>query len=430
MSDLKSKLLKKEAIISVIGLGYVGLPLAIEFLNKGFLVRGIDIDGNRVNSLKRARSYILDLDDKILKKVFKQGRFKVAADYDGIRGSDVVIICVPTPLRKTGEPDISCILDSVEKIKKYLRKDMLIVLESTTYPGTTEEVVLPILSENNMQVGRDFYLAFSPERIDPANKKYQTANIPKVIGAVTQNCLKCAKMLYQQIVNKVVPVSSPRAAEMVKLLENSFRSVNIALVNEIAFICDKMGIDVWEVIGAAKSKPFGYMPFYPGPGIGGHCIPTDPMYLIWKARLSGYEPKLIKAAYDINSFMPHHVVEKLIAGLKARGKVCKGAKVLIVGISYKPDVNDVRESPALEIMKELIHKKSEICFYDPYVKKVRIEGETYASISWNEKNIKKVDAVIIVTNHSNINYKILKKALFVIDTRNALKGKIKNLIKV
>ena len=430
MPDLKNKLLKKEAIISVIGLGYVGLPLAIEFLNKEFLVRGIEINKSRVNALKRAESYILDLDDRILKNIFKQGRFKVTASYNAIQNSDVVIICVPTPLRKTGEPDISCILDSVKKIKKYLRKDMLIVLESTTYPGTTEEVVLPILSGNNMQVGRDFYLAFSPERIDPGNKKYQTANIPKVIGAVTQNCLECAKILYQQIVSRIVTVSSPRAAEMVKLLENSFRSVNIALVNEIAFICDKMGIDVWEVIGAAKSKPFGYMPFYPGPGIGGHCIPTDPMYLIWKSRLAGYEPKLIKTAYDINSFMPHHVVEKLTAGLKAKRKACKGAKVLIIGISYKPDVSDMRESPALEIMRELIRKKTEVCFYDPYVKKIQIEDKTYTSISWNEKNIKEMDAVVIVTNHSNMNYEILKKAVFIIDTRNALKGKAKNLVKI
>ncbi|MDP8234284.1 MAG: nucleotide sugar dehydrogenase [Candidatus Saelkia tenebricola] len=430
MLSLKDKILRKKAVISVVGLGYVGLPLAVEFLNKGFWVRGIELDKNRVSSLRREKSYILDLDDKTLGKAFKQGRFRVTTSYNAVCGSDVIIICVPTPLRKTGEPDITYILDSVKKIKKHLSKNMLIILESTTYPGTTEEVVLPILSKGELQVGRDFYLAFSPERIDPGNKKYQTANIPKVIGAVTADCLECASVLYKQIVNKVVTVSSPKTAEMAKLLENSFRSVNIALANEVAFICGKMGIDVWEVIKAAESKPFGYMPFYPGPGIGGHCIPTDPMYLIWKARLSGYEPKLIKTAHDINSFMPHHVVEKLIEELKKRKKVVRKSKVLIVGLSYKPDVNDIRESPALEIIKELTSKKVQVSFYDPYVKELQINGKKYISIFWKEKNIQEMDAVIIVTNHSNVDYGILKKALFIIDTRNALKGKIKNLVKL
>lgn len=430
MLGLKKKILTKKACVSIVGLGYVGLPLAIEFVKKGFMVQGIDKDAIRVNSLRKGKSYILDIKDSDIKDALATHRFGITKDYRVINLSDVIIISVPTPLRKTGEPDLSYILEATEKVKKYFKRNTLLILESTTYPGTTEEIILPIFLRNGYRIGKDFYLAFSPERIDPGNKDYTTVNIPKVIGGVTEHCLELATTLYKQIVNEVVCVSAPRVAEMVKLLENSFRSVNIALANEMALICNKLGIDVWEVIQAAKTKPFGFMPFYPGPGIGGHCIPTDAMYLIWKARLSGYEPKLIKTAQDINSFMPHYVIDKLITELNLRGRSLKGSKILIVGVTYKPDVNDIRESPALEIIQELRNKQAKIYFYDPYVKELKFEHKSFYSLPLTRKNIKSMDCVLIVTNHNIIDYNLLTSAKLIIDTRHALKWKSKNLVKI
>ncbi|MDP8253632.1 MAG: nucleotide sugar dehydrogenase [Candidatus Kaelpia aquatica] len=430
MRDLKRLILKKDALISIIGLGYVGLPLAVEFAKKGYNVCGIDIDKERVKSINRGKSYLVDVDDKILKTLVKEKRLKAGISYNVIAKSDAVIISVPTPLRKTQEPDISYVIAAAEELKKYLKKNTIVVLESTTYPGTTEEIILPLLSKGGLKVGRDFYLAFSPERIDPANKRYNTKNIPKVVGGCTKRCLEVSKVLYAQVVGEVVAVSSPRVAEMVKLLENSFRAVNIALANEAALICQRMGIDVWEVIKAAESKPFGYMPFYPGPGIGGHCIPADPMYLVWKSRLSGYEPDLIRTAHKINSSMPQHILKLVKDALKERKIALKSAKVLIVGVSYKADVNDIRESPAIEIMRLLDKSKVKVEFYDPLVKELKLKSKKQKSINLNTKKIAEQDAVIIATVHSSLDYNIFKKATLLVDTRGVIKWKGKNLIRI
>ncbi len=430
MSDLKNKIKNKKATIAVIGLGYVGLPLAVEFARQGFKVLGVEIDYNRVANLKRGDSYILDVTTEDLKNVINSSRFIPTTDYSQIKKADAIIICVPTPLRKTGEPDLSFVLSASSEIKNYLSKGKIIILESTTYPGTTEEIILPLLQSKNFKVGKDFYLAFSPERVDPGNQQFKTRNIPKVIGGVTKKCTEMAGLLYSQIVEKVMLVSSPRVAEMVKLLENSFRSVNIALANETALICNKLGIDVWEVISVASTKPFGFMPFYPGPGIGGHCIPSDPMYLVWKARLSGYEPRLIKTAQEINSYMPHYVIDKLISALNFRKKTVKGAKVLVVGITYKPDVNDLRESPALEIMEELLNKGADIRYFDPYIPELKLGNRKFKSLRLNPAKIKNFDCVLIVTNHKKIDYSMFKNCKLIIDTRNAIPWKSKNVEKI
>ncbi len=430
MHNLERSILKKDALISIIGLGYVGLPLAVEFAKKGYKVCGIDVDKKRVESVNKGKSYLVDVDDKILKALVKEKRLKAGTSYSVIAKSDVVIISVPTPLRKTQEPDISFVIAAAKELKKYLKNNTVVVLESTTYPGTTEEIILPLLSKGGLKVGRDFYLAFSPERIDPANKKYNTKNIPKVVGGCTKSCLRLSKMLYSQIVVEVVAVSSPRVAEMVKLLENSFRAVNIALANEAALICDKIDIDVWEVIKAAESKPFGFMPFYPGPGIGGHCIPADPMYLVWKSRLSGYEPNLIRTAHKINSSMPQHIFKLVKSALKERCVGLNNAKALIVGVSYKADVNDTRESPAIEIMRLLDKSGVKVEFYDPLVKKLNLKNKNYKSVNLNVKKIVEQDIVIIATAHSRIDYNIFKKAALLIDTRGVIKWKGKNLIRI
>jgi UDP-N-acetyl-D-glucosamine dehydrogenase len=430
MRDLKRLILDKEAVISIIGLGYVGLPLAIEFAKRGYRVFGIDVDKKRVGSIKRGESYLVDIEDKAVKSLVRSKRLEARIDYRGIAESDAVIISVPTPLRKTQEPDISYVIAAVKELKKYLKKNTLVVLESTTYPGTTEEIILPILSRGGFKVGCDFYLAFSPERIDPGNKHYSTENIPKVIGALTENCLKLSKALYSQVIEDIVTVSSPRAAEMVKLLENSFRAVNIALANETALICKKIGVDVWEVIKAAKSKPFGFMPFYPGPGIGGHCIPADPMYLVWKSRLSGYEPNLIRTAQEINSNMPKHVVALVKAALKKKKVSLKSARVLVVGVTYKADVNDIRESPAIEIIQLLLKSAVKVDFYDPFVKELILSKKRYSSIDLNKNRVKGYDAVIIATAHSGLNYNIFKSAALLVDTRGVIKSKSENLISI
>lgn len=430
MSEIEKKIINKKATVAVVGLGYVGLPLAMEFTKVGFRVLGVEIDRKKVAQLKAGRSYILDVDSKELKNVINTGKLLVTSDYSQFKEADAIIICVPTPLRKTGEPDLSFVLSAVSELKNYFGKGKIVILESTTYPGTTEEIILPILQKRNFKPGRDFYLAYSPERVDPGNKEFKTRDIPKVIGGLTPQCSKMAALLYKQIIKEVIVVSSPRVAEMVKLLENSFRSVNIALVNETALICNKLGIDVWEVISAASTKPFGFMPFYPGPGIGGHCIPTDPMYLVWKARLSGYEPKLIKTAQEINSYMPHYVIDKLISALNTRKKTVKGAKILIVGITYKPDVNDLRESPALEIMEELLNKGAKLSYFDPYVPELKFKGRKFISKKLNSTSLKNFDCVVIVTNHSKIDYSVFKNCKLVIDTRNAIPWKGKNLEKI
>ena len=427
---LKNKIQSKKARVAVIGMGYVGLPLAIEFARQGFAVYGIDNNKKRVKSIREGTSYILDVKDETIRPVINK-KLKVTGDYRILKEVEVISICVPTPLRKTKHPDISYILQVSRKIKQYLKPGQLVILESTTYPGTTREVVLPLLESSGFKVGKDFFLAFSPERVDPANKFFNLKNTPKVVGGLTENCTRLAALLFKQIVDKVIPVSSTRVAEMVKLLENTFRSVNIALVNEIALMCNQMRIDPWEIIEAAASKPFGYIPFYPGPGLGGHCIPVDPQFLSWKARLYNFEPRFIDLATRINAQMPLHVVNRITEILKGRALSLKGANILIIGVAYKRDVSDTRESPALEIIKKLIGKKMAVSYHDPYVPKISINGKNLGSLTLNKKVLNKVDLVVIVTDHTSLNYPwLVKEAKLIFDTRGVTrrikdeKGKI------
>ncbi|HET6465650.1 MAG TPA: nucleotide sugar dehydrogenase [Nitrospiria bacterium] len=420
---LVGKILDKTAQIAIIGMGYVGLPLAVEFARVGFKVTGLDIDPEKIRALEAGESYIPDISSTTVRSLVKEGRFYPTTDPEVLRFMDTVTICVPTPLRKTKDPDLSYIMSSVEVIRRSLHAGQLIILESTTYPGTTDEMVLPRLEESGLKVGRDFFLAFSPERVDPGNQQYTTRNTPKVVGGITAECTQLARTLYEQAIDKVISVSSTKVAETVKLLENTFRSVNIALVNEIALMSDKMGINVWEVIDAAATKPFGFLPFYPGPGIGGHCIPIDPFYLSWKARQSGFEARFIDLAGQINSRMPEYVVEKVTDALNRHGKCLNGARLLIVGVAYKKDINDVRESPALDIISLLARKGVQISYHDPFVSSLSVEGMEQRSKALDEKTLEEQDCVVIVTNHSGLDYeKIVKASKLIMDTRNALKG--------
>jgi len=420
---LKDKILNKEARVGIIGLGYVGLPLAIEFAKKGFEVSGIDTDHRKVDSLGNKRSYILDVTSEDVRAVTEAGLFSATSDYKAISKLDVVVICVPTPLRKTKEPDISYIINATEKIAAHKKKGQLIILESTTYPGTTDEVVLPILEKGGANLDRDFFLAFSPERVDPGNIKFKTKDIPKIVGGVTKKSTELSRIFYSQIIKNVMPVSSSKSAEMVKLLENTFRSVNIGLVNEIALMCHKLGIDVWEIIAAAKTKPFGFMPFYPGPGLGGHCIPIDPLYLSWKARLHGFEARFIELADMVNSYMPEYVVKRVADILNRFRKPLLGSKVLIVGISYKKDVNDIRESPSIEIIKLLGKEGADVFYFDPYISELKVDGKLFKSIKWDSKAFKNKDCVVIITDHSSVDYEeILKYSKVIFDTRNVYKN--------
>jgi UDP-N-acetyl-D-glucosamine dehydrogenase len=419
---LIEKIKAKKAKLGVIGLGYVGLPLAVEFAKVGFDVIGIDINETAVTNINQGFSNILDVPNEVLNELVKKGKIKATTDYSIIKELDTINICVPTPLRKTKEPDVSFILSAMHGINDYLHKDMLILLESTTYPGTTDELLRPLIEEKNLTVGKDIFLAFSPERVDPSNKKYQTKNTPKVVGGVTPACVKVAKTFYEQAIDTVVPVSSTQAAELVKLLENTFRAVNIGLANELALLCEKFNIDVWEVIDAAATKPFGFMPFYPGPGLGGHCIPIDPYYLSWKAKSFNFQARFIELAGEINSLMPTHIVDKSLSILNNHKKCLNGSKVLILGIAYKPDVSDVRESPALEIIEEIRKNGAKVFYNDPYVKEIIISDKKYKSVPLTEKNINSFDLVIITTNHSSYDYEdIVSKSQLVFDTRNATK---------
>ncbi|MCP4582030.1 MAG: nucleotide sugar dehydrogenase [candidate division Zixibacteria bacterium] len=422
--QLEKKLLDRSATIGVIGMGYVGLPLAVEFGRVGFKVTGIDISERAVKIINSGKSHIEDIKNYQVKELTDLKRLKCTTDFSVLKNLDCVTIAVPTPLNKTKDPDVSFILNAVKEIKQYLHKGQLIVLESTTYPGTTEELIMPLLEERGFKVGTDFFLAFSPERVDPGNITYSTHNTPKVVGGVTPNCIKVVKTLYEQVISGVVPVSSTKAAEMVKLLENTFRSVNIGLVNEVALMCDRLEIDVWEVIDAAATKPFGFMPFYPGPGLGGHCIPIDPHYLSWKLRSLNYYARFIELAGDINSGMPEYVVEKISAALNSQKKSLNGAKVLILGVAYKKDIGDVRESPALDILKILERKGAKVSYNDPYVKNLTLDGgNKYKSVEMNAKNVSSADCVAIVTNHSDYSYQwIVDKSKVVVDTRNATKN--------
>jgi len=421
--QLAGKILDKTANVAIIGMGYVGLPLAVEFARAGFKVTGLDIDPEKIQTLQGGESYIPDIPSTTVRSLVKEGRFYPTTDPAVLKSMDTITICVPTPLRKTKDPDLSFIMNSVEVIRRSLHPGQLIILESTTYPGTTDEMVLPMLEETGLKVGRDFFLAFSPERVDPGNKQYTTRNTPKVVGGITAECTQLARALYEQAIDKVVSVSSTKVAETVKLLENTFRSVNIALVNEIALMSDKLGINVWEVIDAAATKPFGFLPFYPGPGIGGHCIPIDPFYLSWKARQSGFEARFIDLAGQINSRMPEYVVEKIVDALNQHGKCLKDSRLLIVGVAYKKDINDVRESPALDIISLLARRGVQISYHDPFVPSLPVEGIMQSSKALDEKTLEEQDCVVIVTNHSRLDYdKIVKASRLIMDTRNALKG--------
>jgi UDP-N-acetyl-D-glucosamine dehydrogenase len=412
----------REATLCVIGLGYVGLPLLVEYVRAGFKAVGIDVNEEKVKSVSDGVSYVGDVAQSDLANCVKTGNLRATTDFSILTEVDTVNICVPTPLRKTRDPDISYIVDAVEQIQKYLHKDQLIVLESTTYPGTTEEVILPMLEESGLVVGKDFFLAFSPERVDPGNKSYKTKNIPKVVGGVTERCTEVASALYNSTLTKTVTVGSARAAETVKLLENTFRSVNIGLVNEIALMCNKMGIDVWEVIDAAATKPFGFMPFYPGPGLGGHCIPIDPFYLSWKAKLSGFEARFIELAGQINGSMPEYVVTRIADALNTHKKAVNGSRILILGVSYKADIDDIRESPALDVIRLLEQRGATVVYHDPYVSDGSGELDEIEGVALTAKELGRCDCVVVITGHADVDYElVVEHAPVIIDTRNVLK---------
>ncbi len=422
-SELILKIKERHANIGIIGLGYVGLPLVIEFSRAGFNVTGFDIDQEKVNTLKSGKSYIRHIPSEVIRDL---KNFTPTTDFSKLSEMDCIIICVPTPLNEYREPDMSYVFNTAKTIAKYLRKGQLVVLESTTYPGTTDEDLRAILEESGLKAGVDFYLAYSPEREDPGNKEFTTKKIPKVVGGFTPKCLELANTLYSQIVEKTVPVSSTKVAEATKLLENIYRAVNIALVNELKMLFDRMGIDIWEVIEAAKTKPFGFQAFYPGPGLGGHCIPVDPFYLTWKAREYDFSTKFIELAGEINTSMPYYVVQKVIEALNQRGKPIKGAKILILGLAYKKDVDDARESPSLVLIKLLKEKGAEVDYNDPYIPKppkMRKYRLDKCSVELTEENLKKYDCVVIATDHSYYDPDfLLKHANLIVDTRNLIKN--------
>ena len=419
---LRDKIQRHTARVGVVGLGYVGLPLAVEFAKAGFSVTGIDVEESKVATLNRGESYVQDVPTEALRSLIESKRFCATTDFAAVAGLDTINIAVPTPLRKTKDPDMSFIVSACQEIAKHFNPGKLVILESTTYPGTTDELVLPMLEERNLKAGEDFFLCFSPERVDPGNPKFQTANIPKVVGGITPACTELGALFYSQALEKVVPVSSTRVAEMVKLLENTFRMINIGLANEIALMCDRMGINVWEVIEAAATKPFGFMPFFPGPGLGGHCIPIDPFYLSWKTKQAGIEARFIELAGHVNGQMPHFVLDKIQNALNDRVKPLKGSHVHVLGVAYKRDIDDVRESPALDVILLLERRGARVTYSDPFVPTLRLDGrEMTAEDPMRMAAI--ADCVVIITDHRAFDYaEILRESKLVVDTRNALKG--------
>ena len=432
ITKLINKFEDKSAKIGVLGLGYVGLPLAVVFAEAGFEVTGIDPVEEKVDQINLGKSYVMDVASQKVQELVKSGKLKATTDFAVIRELDAVSICVPTPLRKTGDPDLSFIISATEMLKKYLHPGLVIVLESTTYPGTTRELILPKMEEESgLKVGIDFFLAFSPERVDPGRTDWTTINTPKVLGGITPACLQVATAWYSQALQKVVPVSSAEVAEMTKILENTFRMINIGLVNEMAIMCDRLGLDVWEVIEAASTKPFGYMKFLPGPGLGGHCIPIDPLYLSWKLRSHNYAARFIDLASEINTNMPRFTVGKIQDALNQQGRPLKGSHVLVLGVAYKADIDDVRESPALDIIHLLRQKGAQVSFHDPYIKHIAHNDWVMEGLSEYANAIKQADCVVIVTNHKVYDYeKILTSAKLIVDTRNALGNKGQNNPKV
>ena len=423
MSKLRETIETRTAKVAVMGQGYVGLPLAMEFAKVGFSVTGIELDVEKVTALNAGESYIPDIPRAVVRELVAAGRYRAVSEMDVLEECDVILICVPTPLRKTKDPDISFVLAAATEVNRRLRPGQLIVLESTTYPGTTEEMLLPMLAAGGLKVGRDFFLAFSPERIDPGNAQFKVRDIPKVVGGISAECTEMARLLYVQIVSSVLGVSTPTVAELAKLYENTFRSVNIALANEFALMCRCLGVSVWEVIEAAATKPFGFMPFSPGPGIGGHCIPIDPIYLSWKLRLNGYEARFIALADDINRSMPLQVVKLVIEGLNTRKKCLNGAQILLLGVAYKRGVGDVRESPALDVIKELHQKGAQVVYTDPFVGKLEHGGLALPQVELTADLIRRQDAVVVLTDHGEFDYRlVVEHADLVVDARNATKG--------
>ncbi|MCL1789765.1 MAG: nucleotide sugar dehydrogenase [Peptococcaceae bacterium] len=432
--ELIAKIEGHVARVGVIGLGYVGLPLAVEKAKVGFPVLGFDIQQKRVDFVNASSNYIGDVSDEELRTVVQSGLLEATCDFGRLGECDVIVICVPTPLTVTRDPDISYMKNSAEEIAKRLRVGQLVTLESTTYPGTTEEIIYPILQQAGLEVGKDYFLAFSPERVDPGNKRFTTKNTSKVVGGVTPMCLKIACLLYQQTIINVVPVSSAAAAEMTKVFENTYRAVNIALVNELMLLCDRMGLDVWEIVDAAATKPFGIHSFYPGPGVGGHCIPIDPFYLTWKAREYNYHTRFIELAGEINMEVSYFVVNKIFRALNQQQKSVKDAKILVLGVAYKKDICDVRESPALIIMELLKKDGAMISYHDPYVPVIESHGGStmrLESVDLAEDNVVEADCVLILTDHSNIDYDwVVEKAGLVVDTRNATKNVVRGREKI
>jgi len=423
IQEFKKRVSRRQIKIAVVGLGYVGLPLALEFAKKGFFVLGIEIDKNRVDCIRKKKSYITDISDKELREVLARGRFRCIDNFNIVKEADVIIICVPTPLKRKYYPNISYIKQAVRSIASHIKRKALVVLESTTYPGTTEEEILPLLEREGRRHNRDFYLSFSPERIDPGNKAYPVNKISKVVGGVSPEATKLTELVYKNIVSRVVPVSSARVAEAVKLLENTFRLVNIGLIDELAMMAHKMDIDIWEVIEAAKTKPFGFMPFYPGPGVGGHCIPKDPLYLYWKAKKFGFRSRFIKLSSNVITAMPAYIVERLAHILDKQGKKLNKSKVLVIGATYKKDIKDLRQSPALDIIEILQKSQCRVSYYDPLIPYLKLDHINLKSIDLNSKNLSAFDCVVIATDHSAVDYNfVLKNSRLIFDTRNIFKN--------
>jgi UDP-N-acetyl-D-glucosamine dehydrogenase len=433
--ELMARIQSRRARVGVVGLGYVGLPLAVEFARNGLVCTGIDLDARKVAAIDRGESYIPDVAADHVKTLVAEGLLTATVDFSAVANLDTINICVPTPLRKTKDPDMSFIVSAVEAIAAHLRPGTLVILESTTYPGTTEEVVQPLLERNGLRAGVDFFLAFSPERVDPGNGTYNTRNVPKVVGGTTQQCAELARALYRTSIDTVIPVSSPRVAEMVKLLENTFRAVNIGLVNEIALMCDKLGIDVWEVVDAARTKPFGFMPFYPGPGLGGHCIPIDPFYLSWKAKQYGFEPRFIELAGSVNAAMPHATVDKITEALNVGKQSLNGARILVAGVAYKRDIDDMRESPALDVMGLLHQRGARLSYADPFVPALSgrswLGGYDLSAVAMDRATLAAADCVAILTDHRAFDYDVIvAHAPLIVDTRNAIKDAHPNVYKL
>jgi len=421
-AKLRDRISKKTARVGVLGLGYVGLPLSVEFARAGFEVVGIDVQQSKVDQFNSGQSYVKDVEDDVFGPLVKSGKLRATADYSIIQELDTIDICVPTPLRKTKDPDMTYVVSATDAIAEHLHPGLLVMLESTTYPGTTDELLLPKLEATGLKVGRDFFLCFSPERVDPGNPKFHTRNIPKVVGGITPTCTEMGALFYKQALETVVPVSSTRVAEMVKLLENTFRMINIGLVNELALMCDRMNINVWEIIDAAATKPFGFMPFYPGPGLGGHCIPIDPFYLSWKSKQSGIEARFIELAGYINGRMPEFVIEKIQNALNDISKPVRGSRIHILGVAYKRDIEDVRESPALDIIQLLLRRGAYVTFSDPHVTGIHVDGRKLQSQE-TMAGVDAADCVVILTNHSDFDYDaVVGRSKLIVDTRNALKG--------